>query len=188
MHRALCVIVLALSVSWTSEIASAQTSQTCQFSSGPKSGQRQYFPTAAPVAIGSPCWDGVSSHGAAIADEDSASSKAPPSGPGSAASSQTCQFSSGPKSGQRQYFPAAVPMPIGSPCWDGVSSHGAAIADDTAASKAPTSAESTQWCQFSSGPKSGQRQYFPAAAPMSIGSPCWDGVSSHGTAVRERVM
>lgn len=50
--------------------------------------------------------------------------------------SRTCQFTYGPKAGQTETFPQAWPVPIGSPCTDGILSFGVAIAPPVAAPQA----------------------------------------------------
>ncbi len=121
-------------------------SLTCQFNSGSRAGQTQNFsgvPGARPAPVGSPCTDGQGSYGIAVADGSASSSTAQPTypnpyggqNPGGAlpqGMTLTCQFTSGPRAGQTQNFagvPGARPAPIGSPCTDGVSSNGVAVAN-----------------------------------------------------------
>ena len=43
-------------------------------------------------------------------------------------------------------------------------------------------------CRYQFGPKAGMTQYFPLwvpVVPAPVGSPCWDGFGSIGTAVRD---
>lgn len=61
------VFVLLLVTSTASE--GADLSRTCKFTTGPKTGQTQRFPTAQPIPVGSPCWDGGPNSGVAVAEE-----------------------------------------------------------------------------------------------------------------------
>lgn len=97
--------------------------------------------------------------------------------------SRTCKYKRGIKAGELQYFGDIDPVPIGAECTDGGGSYGIVVPDvkPVAAKPAPTS----RTCKYSAGPKSGQVQYFPDAQPISIGSPCEDGVGSFGVAVAD---
>jgi len=127
------------------------TSTTCQFTSGPRTGQVQHWsrntPRLTPAQIGSPCTDGQGSYGAAIADKRAASKLVKTTGDGegdgndddrtgegqSDGTSTTCRFTMGPRAGQVQHWPRNTPglrpAPIGAPCTDGADSQGVAIPD-----------------------------------------------------------
>ena len=52
--------------------ATSTLSRTCKYTSGPKAGQKQYFPPHIPIItaqIGQPCGDGMGNFGVAVADE-----------------------------------------------------------------------------------------------------------------------
>jgi hypothetical protein len=174
------------------------TSLTCQFTSGPRTGQTQNFsgvPGATPAPIGSPCTDGQGSFGVTIGPSPTTSGPAPG---GPAGMSTTCRFTNGPRLGQTQNFagfPGITPIPLGSPCTDGAGSTGFAVADTTpssgpsATNPLPTTVSlppgMSLTCRFTNGPRAGQEQTFPAApgvTPIPIGSPCSDGLGSSGIA------
>src|SRR5687768_15535402 len=81
-------------------------SLTCQFTGGPRAGQTENFsgvPGATPVPIGSPCSDAQGSFGVAVSNTPSPST--PTTRPGTPPGmSLTCQFTSGPRTGQTLNF------------------------------------------------------------------------------------
>ena len=166
-NHSFLIVTLCIGFCWTTTVL-AQQSRTCKYTSGPKTGQTEFFPAAMPENIGGACWDGISSQGVAVPDM--------PSTVG-AAQSRTCKYTSGPKTGQTEFFPAAMPENIGGACWDGISSQGVAVPD------MPGPAAQSRTCKYTSGPKTGQTEFFPAAMPENIGGACWDGISSQGVAV-----
>ncbi len=158
-------------------------SRTCQFNAGPRAGQRQSYPQAQPIPVGSPCQDGQGSTGLAIAEQG----PNPIPGGGSGQLTRTCQFNAGPRTGQRQSYPQAQPIPVGSPCQDGQGSTGLTVAEQ---GPPPVpgggSGQLTRTCQFNAGPRAGQRQSYPQAQPIPVGSPCQDGQGSTGLTVAEQ--
>jgi hypothetical protein len=168
-------------------------SLTCQFTSGPRAGQTQNFtgvPGATPTPIGSPCTDGQGSLGVAVSSTPSPSPRTPSTPPGM---SLTCQFTSGPRTGQTQNFsgmPGATPAPIGSPCTDGQGSFGVAIGASPTTSGPPPGGPAgiSTTCRFTNGPRLGQTQNFagfPGVTPIPVGSPCTDGAGSTGFAIAD---
>src|SRR5262249_15830090 len=100
--------------------------------------------------------------------------------------SNTCKFNSGPRAGQTQRYPGFPPIPIGSPCYDGMGSTGTAVNDDQApgpAEGSPSLQGLPNTCSFKSGPRAGQTQSYPGFPPIPIGSPCHDGAGSTGVVV-----
>jgi hypothetical protein len=184
---------------------------TCRFTSGPRAGQTQDYSGVsgvAPVRIGSPCTDGTASNGVAISPDDrgevGGSGRRGTGVDGNSLASGmtlTCRFTSGPRAGQTQDYSGiagVAPVPVGSPCTDGVSSNGVAIAPGGAGGgRASTGGRSggggnslgsgmTLTCRFTSGPRTGQTQDYSGVAgvaPVPVGSPCTDGVSSNGVAI-----
>jgi hypothetical protein len=108
----------------------------------------------------------------------------------------TCQFYTGPRTGQiRDLAGVASPARIGSLCSDGGSSAGIAIApstSDSAANSPDHGAETngvgagqgrSTICQFMSGPKAhGWHDYAPVP-PLALGQSCQDGANSAGIVV-----
>jgi hypothetical protein len=96
----------------------AQSTLTCQFNSGPKTGYIQDFrgTNATPAVVGGPCRDALGSYGIAIPDRPQQSTL-------------TCQYFSGPKAGQVQDFRGtnATPAVVGGACTDGQGSLGLGI-------------------------------------------------------------
>jgi len=97
---------LAFSPAW-----SQGSTMTCHFLTGPRAGQTQNFagvPGVSPIPIGSPCTDLYGSYGIGIAEAGGGTTL-------------TCQFTSGPRTGQAQSYagvPGVSPIPIGAPCSD----------------------------------------------------------------------
>jgi hypothetical protein len=111
---------------------------------------------------------------------------------GAGGMSTLCKFTSGPRAGQVHDYAPMAPIPVGSPCQDGVQSTGVVIAHD-ADSGGSNSGHShassngmTLTCKFTQGPLAGQTRDYsgvPGARPAPIGSPCTDGRTSNGIAV-----
>lgn len=112
-------------------------SSTCRFTGGRRQGQVQsYVGRVTPIPVGSPCHDGLSSYGVAVADGTLSGTGASTTGgsqagqTGAAGMSSTCSFTHGPRSGEVQSYVGRVrPIPVGSPCHDGISSSGIAVED-----------------------------------------------------------
>lgn len=128
--------------------AQAQDTSYCKFNSGPLAGQtRNYAPNS--EAVGLPCMDyATGSTGIAVAPpNDSGSGGSGSGGSGSGGSGSggsgsggsgsegsgshsgsgmttVCHFTSGPRAGQDQDYAPRPPIPVGSSCWDGISSYG----------------------------------------------------------------
>ena len=105
------------------------------------------------------------------------------------ATSTLCKFTTGPRAGQVHDYAPMAAIPVGSPCQDGVASTGFVIArgNSQASAGGPMSGGTTLTCKFTSGPRAGQIQDFskvPGARPARIGSPCTDGRSSNGVAIK----
>jgi hypothetical protein len=101
-----------------------------------------------------------------------------------------CQFTSGPRAGSTFDFrPYGVqPIPVGSPCTDGQSSTGIAVAGGRGTPSngpAPSSGGMTTVCQFNAGPKAGSTVDFKpyGVQPIPVGAPCTDGQNSTGVAI-----
>ena len=99
--------------------------------------------------------------------------------------SNTCKFLSGPRAGQIQAYPEATPIPVGSPCQDGIASQGIAIAnDDTLNIRSPSSPSNLSTiCQFTVGPRAGVVQDYAPMNPVPVGSSCQDGIGSEGIVI-----
>ncbi len=102
-----------------------QSTLTCQFNSGTKTGYIQDFrgTNATPAVVGGPCRDGMGSNGIGIPDRPQQATL-------------TCQYFSGPKVGQVQDFRGtnATPAIVGGACTDGLASYGLGIPDRNVAS------------------------------------------------------
>lgn len=145
-------ILLAFSFSVFSFIAGAsankpkpgQTSTTCYYNLGQKVGQTENLKgLAKPVLIGRACSDGDGNSGIAVLDqEDEEAEEAEEAAKAAALQakktqsdsnlvlSSTCQFNQGPRAGQVENYKGKIqPMPVGSPCTDGLRSIGVAIPD-----------------------------------------------------------
>jgi len=131
--------------------------------------------------------------------------------PGGGLSSRTCQFTKGPRTGRTQFFPQAQPIPLGSSCNDGLTSSGISVPDKASdggarpftssvqgggatslrktgasiSSKRPATTSRT--CQFEWGPRAGQRQFFPQAQSIPLGSQCTDGLGSTGLSIPDNI-
>lgn len=95
--------------------------------------------------------------------------------------STLCKFTAGPRTGQTQDYAPLAPLPVGSPCQDGVASSGVIVARSSG-SGGSSPAVSTL-CKFTAGPRAGQTQDYAPLAPLPVGSPCQDGKSSSGVIV-----
>lgn len=155
-----------------------KTSRTCKYKSGIKAGELQYFGDIDPVPIGSPCEDGGGSSGIVVPD-------VPPVAPKPVPTSRTCKFNAGTRSGQVQYYPAAKPISIGSPCEDGAGSFGLVVADSP--QRVAQAGKTSRTCKFDRGTKAGRSQFFAGATPIALGAACNDGAGSTGIAVADAV-
>lgn len=96
-------------------------SHTCKFNVGPLQGQIHTLPNQSATRVGSTCSDGLTSSGVAVPDPDGETS--------SARTTHSCRFTRGPLRGQTQTLPNQSPKKVGSPCSDGLTSSGVAVAD-----------------------------------------------------------
>lgn len=101
--------------------------------------------------------------------------------PGSGQMSSICKFQTGPRAGQTQDY-APQKLPVGSPCWDGVSSSGVVVAAMGGGAAAGAGAVSTR-CQFNAGPRAGTVQDYAPMPPVAVGTSCHDGQGSTGVVV-----
>ncbi len=99
----------------------------CAFSQGPRAGQTEDHGSRDPLLVGAACWDGVSSYGTIVAIVDPPHRTKPKPEPRSQTST-LCQYSRGPRAGQTQDYAPRASLPVGSSCWDGVSSYGTIVA------------------------------------------------------------
>ena len=103
----------------------------------------------------------------------------------SGSTTTTCRFNFGPLTGQViDYHGRATPIPVGSPCTDGISSSGVAV--PPSATVATSSFGLTKLCHFQTGAKAGQTIDYtsaPGIIAVGIGTSCTDGTGSFGVAV-----
>src|SRR5262245_17632881 len=74
------------------ETQQTRTSNTCEFRSGPRRGQRQRYPDQEALPIGTPCQDGRGSRGVVVPEGRDESEG---SGENQERTSNTCEFRSG---------------------------------------------------------------------------------------------
>lgn len=149
-------------------------SSICEFTNGPRAGQRQDYAPLAGVPIGMACQDGMGSFGSVVG----------PDGGGGRSMmrlSTLCQFYSGPRAGQIQDYAPMQGIP-GAPCWDGWGSFGQVTDPGQGFSPASSSNLSTL-CQFTYGPRAGQIHDYVGWAPVPVGTPCNDGIASIGVVI-----
>jgi hypothetical protein len=91
--------------------------------------------------------------------------------------STICTFTAGPRAGSSVDYSATwAPLPVGTPCLDGMGSTGYVGAGN----RNRTVGMSTV-CYFNAGPRAGQSQDYSATwAPLAVGTPCLDGMGSTG--------
>jgi hypothetical protein len=120
-----------------------QKSTNCYFNQGPKVGQTENLKDLAkPVLLGRPCADNQGNSGIAVLDKDEKEVeeaeevaedvlKAGKVKYGSKVKlSAICQFNEGPRAGETESFAGKnPPIPLGTPCSDGVRSIGVTIAE-----------------------------------------------------------
>ena len=74
------------------------------------------------------------------------------------------------------YAATWAPLPVGSPCLDGMGSTGYVGAGNPNRTVGMSTV-----CHFNAGPRAGQRQDYSATwAPLAVGTPCLDGMGSTG--------
>jgi len=165
-NLALCLLLSSLT------FATEQASHTCKFTRGPLQGQTHTLPNRSATAVGSTCYDGLTSSGIAVPDPDIPETAQP--------MSHTCKFHVGPLQGQTHTFPNRSAVRVGSSCSDGLTSSGVAVADPDGDTYSGRTSHS---CRFTRGPLRGHTQMLPHQSPTKIGSTCSDGLTSSGIAV-----
>ena len=97
--------------------------------------------------------------------------------PAQAQVSTVCTFTSGPRAGTSVDYSATwAPLPVGSPCLDGMGSTGYVGAGNPGRTVGMSTV-----CYFTAGPRTGQSQDYSATwAPLAVGTPCLDGMGSTG--------
>lgn len=114
---ALAFVLAAVALLAGARVASAQAFSTvCTFTAGPRTGTSiDYAATWRPLAVGTPCLDGMGSTGyvGGVASRSS---------PGM---STVCRFTAGPRAGTSiDYAATWPPLAVGTPCLDGMGSTG----------------------------------------------------------------
>jgi hypothetical protein len=119
-----------------------QKSTTCYFNTGPKVGHIESLKDLnKPVLIGKPCSDQSGNSGIAVEDQEDEEAEAAEEalkeakaagiatvGKTNMPTSTYCLYQQGPRSGQTENLKDKIlPIPVGSPCSDGVRSVGAAV-------------------------------------------------------------
>ena len=108
--------VLGLLVLLAAGSSSAQVSTICTFTAGPRAGTSvDYAATWQPLAVGTPCLDGMGSTGYVGRGNPNRT----------VGMSTVCYFNAGPRTGQSQDYSATwAPLAVGTPCLDGMGSNG----------------------------------------------------------------
>jgi hypothetical protein len=90
--------------------------------------------------------------------------------------STVCSFHTGPRAGTSiDYSATWAPLPVGTPCIDGMGSTGTVGGNPRRAGGMSTV------CHFTAGPRAGSSQDYSATwAPLAVGTPCLDGMGSTG--------
>ena len=176
-------------------MAQPQLSFTCQFSTGPRTGQSQSYAGVAGIEaapVGTFCADGQGSTGTVVPDVPLEPPAPVQPRPVAVAPPTTfiCRFANGPRAGQVQSYAGVTgmqPIAVGAACTDGQGSTGVAIAEPPPPPPPPPPAPTTSsTCQFNNGPRAGQIQSYAGVTgiqPIPIGAPCTDGQGSTGVAV-----
>jgi hypothetical protein len=114
VHRLAVLSTLLLSV--TAGSAAAQVSTICTFTAGPRAGTSvDYAATWSPLAVGTPCLDGMGSTGYVGAGNPRRT----------VGMSTVCHFTAGPRAGTSfDYRATWAPLAVGTPCLDGMGSTG----------------------------------------------------------------
>ena len=155
--------------------ATDQTSHTCKFTRGPLQGQTHTLSNRPATLVGSTCTDGLTSSGITVPDPSDSTAS-------SESTSHTCKFNRGPLQGQTQTLPNREATPVGSTCFDGLTSFGVAVADP-GPERAKASERMSHTCKFNRGSLQGQTQTLPNRNATRVGSSCSDGLTSTGITV-----
>ena len=115
-HRYRLVGFAALLLLLSAGSASAQVSTVCTFTAGPRIGTSvDYAATWAPLAVGTPCLDGMGSTGYVGGGNPRRT----------VGMSTVCHFTAGPRRGTSfDYSATWAPLAVGTPCLDGMGSTG----------------------------------------------------------------
>lgn len=105
--------------------ASSAANTICEFKAGPRAGERMRLRgDMATLTVGSPCTDGQGSTGVVV-NKDATAGGPTPTDP--TRLSSTCEFTLGPRVGQR--LRGVTPSRIGAPCGDREGNHGFIVED-----------------------------------------------------------
>ena len=98
-------------------------------------------------------------------------------GAASAQVSTVCTFTAGPRAGTSLDYAATwAPLPVGTPCLDGMGSTGYAGAGNPRRTVGMSTV-----CHFTAGPRAGTSfDYSATWSPLAAGTPCLDGMGSTG--------
>ena len=94
-----------------------------------------------------------------------------------AQTSSVCTFTAGPRAGTSVDYAATwAPLPVGTPCLDGMGSTGYAGAGNPRRTVGMSTV-----CHFTAGPRAGTSfDYRATWQPLAVGTPCLDGMGSTG--------
>jgi len=95
--------------------------------------------------------------------------------------STLCSFNAGPRVGTSQDYAPLDPLPVGTPCQDGVGSSGVIVPKSHLTGASPPRISTI--CEFTNGPMIGEKHDFAPLLGIPIGSPCQDGAGSSGIIV-----
>ena len=98
-------------------------------------------------------------------------------GEAAAQTSTVCTFTAGPRAGTSVDYSATwAPLPLGTPCLDGMGSTGYVGAGDPTRTVGMSTV-----CYFTAGPRAGTSiDYRASWSPLAVGTPCLDGMGSTG--------
>jgi hypothetical protein len=172
----------------------SQGSTVCSFNVGPEAGTSHDYASLTPVPVGTPCNNGRGSTGTMIARlEDPATGGAAPATNASVSQPMgtICSFNHGPAAGTTHDYASLTPVPVGTPCNDGIGSTGTMIArpqdPPTGAAAPATNASVSQQmstvCSFNHGPAAGTTHDYAPLDPLPVGTTCNDGNGSTGTMI-----
>ena len=89
--------------------------------------------------------------------------------------STICEFETGPQAGKTHDFVPLAPLPIGSPCQDGVTPLNTGHVVPRSGATSGTIGSTSTICKFETGPQAGKTHDFAPLAPLPVGSACQDG-------------
>jgi hypothetical protein len=193
----------------------SMVSTICSFDHGPAAGTTQHSAPFSSEPEGTPCNDGRGSTGTMIARlEDPPARAAAPVTRVSVSQQMgtVCSFNRGPASGTTHDYASLTPVPLGTPCNDGLGSTGTIIAraqdppppaaapatnassgqqtsnigQQTSSSSQQTSSigqQTSTVCSFNHGPAAGTTHDYAPLDPLPVGATCNDGNGSTGTII-----